>query len=329
MPSVVALLDLFTSHFTWLKPFAFVFHSHPIHGHAQRSLSVFLSIALYFLLYFFFLLFLMTDGDSVTMNTLCNSDNGNFVTLDDYLPNTGYEPNAMEFTATTELNNAVSSDINFQDSLDYTAPSSDLYMDDGDYADYRCPEGVSVSPSSVSVMVDRTGEPVETSDSEHFGFSVRNVKSAQNQFPVITQAERMVDRTGELVEEMIAEERESSNAQIRTLLNEQRKTIIAEYCEKVSHHELFAAQAEHERRILQGELLRQQQDFREVHQQDLIKMKELQKFQNSTFDEFTRQKFIEDQKIIMELSGRLQELQNEVNCMHDSRDFRDAESICS
>ena len=31
----------------------------------------------------------------------------------------------------------------------------------------------------------------------------------------------------------------------------------------------------------------------------------------------------------MELSGRLQEYQNEVNCMNDSKDFRDAESICS
>ena len=181
----------------------------------------------------------------------------------------------------------------------------------------------------MSVMVDRTGKLVEKSDIDRFGFSVRNVKSAQNQFPVITQTERMVDRTGEPVEEVIAEERESSSAQIRTLLNEQRKTIIAEYCEKVSHHELLAAQAEQERRILQEELLRQQQDFREVHQQDLIKMKELQKFQNSTFDEFTRQKFIEDQKIIMELSGRLQELQNEVNCMNDSKDFQDAESVCS
>ena len=30
------------------------------------------------------------------------------------------------------------------------------------------------------------------------------------------------DRTGEPVEEMIAEERESSNAQIRTMLNEER-----------------------------------------------------------------------------------------------------------
>ena len=246
----------------------------------------------------------------------------------------------MEFTGTMELNDAIFSDINFQDSLDYTAPSSDHYMDDDtlgkllaevhrDYADYRRAEGVSVSPSSVSVMVDRTGEPVERSDSDHFGFSVTNVKSAQNQFPVITQAERMVDRTGKPVEEMIAEEREGSGAQIRTLFDEQRKTIISECCEKVSHHELLAAQAEQERGILQGELLRQQQDFREVHQQDLTKMKELQKFQNSTFDELTRQKFIEDQKTIMELSGRLQELQNEVNCMNDSKDFQDAESVRS
>ena len=128
---------------------------------------------------------------------------------------------------------------------------------------------------------------------------------------------------------MIAEERESSSVQIRTLFNEQRKTIIAECCEKVSYHELLTGQAEHDRRILQEDLLRHQQDFREVHQQDLMKMKELQKIQNSTFDEFTKQKFIEDQKIIMELSGRLQELQNEVNCRNDSKEFLDAESICS
>ena len=233
-----------------------------------------------------------------------------------------------------ELNDTVRSEfLDFQDSLDYTAPSSDLYMDDDalgkllaevhrDYADYRRAEGVSVSPSSVSVMVDRTGEPVERIDSDHFGFSVRNVYSAQNQFPAITQAERMVDRTGELVEVRIAEERESSS------VNEQRKTIIAECCEKVSHHELLAAQAEQERRILHGKFLRQQQAFREVHQQNLPK-KELQKFQNSTFDELTRQKFIEDQKTIMELSGRLQELQNVVNCMNDPKDFQDAKSVRS
>ena len=80
------------------------------------------------------------------------------------------------------------------------------------------------------------------------------------------KTEGMVDRTGIIG---IAEERESSSAKIRTLFNEQRRTIIAECCEKVSHHELQAARAEQERKILQEELWRQQQDFREVHQQNL------------------------------------------------------------
>ena len=58
-------------------------------------------------------------------------------------------------------------------------------------------------------------------------------------------------------------------------------------------------------------------------------MEELRKFQSSTFDTLTRQKLIEDQNTIMELFGRLQELQNEVNCMNDSQDFQDVESIRS
>ena len=197
----------------------------------------------------------------------------------------------MELTDTNELNVAASSDIYFQDSLKDTVSLSNPDIDDDELG------------KLLAIVVDRTEQLVlERSDSDHFPCSVRNVKSAQNQFPLVNQTKRMVDRTGEPVQERIAEERESSGAQIRTLLNEQRKTIIAEYCKKVSHHEFLAAQAEQDRRILQEELLRQQQDFREVHQQDLIKMKELQKIQNSTFDEFTQKKFIEDQKIILELS---------------------------
>ena len=190
-----------------------------------------------------------------------------------------------------------------------------------DYAYYRSPEGVFVSPSSVSVASDRTGKPVAKSDIDQFCFSVRNMYSAHNQFPAITQTERMVDRTGKTVGES------SSSAQIRTLFDEQREMIIAECCEKVSHHELQAARAEQERKILQEELWRQQQDFREVHQQNLTEMEELRKFQSSTFD--THAKLIEDQNTIMELSGKLQELQNEVNCMNDSKDFQDAESVRS
>ena len=161
------------------------------------------------------------------------------------------------------------------------------------------------------------------SNIDQFSFGVRNTYSAHNQFPAITQAERMVDRTEKPVGES------SSSAQIRTLFDEQRQMIIAECCEKVSHHELQAARAEQERKFLQEELWRQQKDFREVHQQNLTEMEELRKFQSSTFDTLTRQKFIEDQNTIMELSGRLQELQNEVNCVNDSKDFQDAESVRS
>ena len=70
-------------------------------------------------------------------------------------------------------------------------------------------------------------------------------------------------------------------------------------------------------------------DFREVHQQSLTKMEELRKFQSSTFDTLARWKLIEDQNTILELSGRVQELQNEVNHVNNSQDFQDAESIRS
>ena len=133
---------------------------------------------------------------------------------------------------------------------------------------------------------------------------------------------KVVDRTGKPVGE------NSSNALIRTLLDEQRQMIIAEYCEKIGHHELQAAHAEEERRILREELWRQQMDFREVHQQSLTEMEELRKFQSSTFDTIARRNLIEDQNTILE-SGRVQELQNEVNCMNDSQDFQDAESVRS
>ena len=61
----------------------------------------------------------------------------------------------------------------------------------------------------------------------------------------------------------------------------------------------------------------------------LTEMEELQKFQSSAFDTLARRKFIEDQNTILELGQRVQELQNEVNCMNDSKDFQDAESIRS
>ena len=63
----------------------------------SSSLSVVLFLlTFYFLLYFTFLLFLFmaNSSDSMILNTLCNSANGTFVTLDDCLPDTGCEGSA-------------------------------------------------------------------------------------------------------------------------------------------------------------------------------------------------------------------------------------------
>ena len=46
-------------------------------------------------------------------------------------------------------------------------------------------------------------------------------------------------------------------------------------------------------------------------------------------EELSRRKLTEDQNTIMELRARIQELQNETNCMNDARDFKDAESVRS
>ena len=58
-------------------------------------------------------------------------------------------------------------------------------------------------------------------------------------------------------------------------------------------------------------------------------MEELKKFQSSTFDTIARRSLVEDQDTILELTGKIQELQNEINWMNDSRDFQDAESVRS
>ena len=61
----------------------------------------------------------------------------------------------------------------------------------------------------------------------------------------------------------------------------------------------------------------------------LNEMEELKRFQWSRVDEISRRRLVEVQDTIHELTARIQELQNEVNCLNDSRDFQDAESVRS
>ena len=55
----------------------------------------------------------------------------------------------------------------------------------------------------------------------------------------------------------------------------------------------------------------------------------MKRVQELRVDEFSRRRLIDNQDTINELTARIQELETEVNCMNDSRDFKDAESVRS
>ena len=146
------------------------------------------------------------------------------------------------------------------------------------------------------------------------------------------------------------------NAQIRTLLDRQKEQILAECQAEIKKHksqanydrrsvrkwseiiesqqeELHCVQAEElqrrDQQLLHEQLLQQNSELREAHHKSLNEMEELKKFQSSTFDTIARRRLVEDQDTILELTGKIQELQNEINCMNDSKDFQDVESIRS
>ena len=81
--------------------------------------------------------------------------------------------------------------------------------------------------------------------------------------------------------------------------------------------EFRRAQAEERHRrdqqLLHEQLLKQNWDLREAHEKSLKEMKELKKFQSSTFDTVARRRWVEDWDTILELTGKIQELQNEIN----------------
>ena len=147
-----------------------------------------------------------------------------------------------------------------------------------------------------------------------------------------------------------------ANAQMRTLLDRRKEQILAECQAENKKHEfqadygrrsvrkmgeniesqqeeLHCAQGEElqrrDQQLLHERLLQQNSELREAHHKSLNEVEESKKFQSSTFDSIARRRLVEDQDTILELTGKVQELQNEINCMNDSKDFLDAESIRS
>ena len=249
-----------------------------LHGHPCVCGLFTLILPFYFLFYLPPLFLFLNYMKSVV--NLHNSCNESVDSTDEVSLSTGYEPKAHDFYGTLfePYAQLLDSPPLFSNKVSSADPDyDDATIEDMLHQAYRAQayhslrEDLSVSLSSSS-MSDRTGRPVG-------------------------------DRPGRIGEHR------SSKAQIRTLLDDQKEQILAECQARINQHEFQAARAEEEQRLLQGQLLQQKLEFREAHQRSVTEMEELKKFQSSAFDTMARRKFVEDQDTILELTGKIQELQ--------------------
>ena len=151
--------------------------------------------------------------------------------------------------------------------------------------------------------------------------------------------------------------RDMDNERIRILLERQKEQILAEVRTEIQKHEFQAdsdgrsiqeltgfldsqrreidhtiasdEQLRRDQQLLQEQLSEQNRDLREAHIKSLHEMEELKRVQGLRVDESSRRRLIESQDTVNEFVARIQELQNEANCMNDSRDYKDAESVRS
>ena len=259
-------------------------------------------------------LFLPWCGETSTLRTLANEDLG---ALAEYDLLTGYEPNDLHISETTELYTQESSgenrSLNSHDLEcdDYTigiALSSPLFTQEREDAASR--RRAYHSPSQSSSVGHRTGRPV----GDQFDSLISNVRENPR--------------------------RSSENERIRILLERQREQILADCQAEIQKHEF---QADYDRIQKLNEVIESQRGeiyrgssrrrttstrsttffmnnywnkigiFVKLMRKSLNEMEELKRFQGSTFDTISRRKLIEDRDTILELTGKIQELQNEIH----------------
>ena len=79
------------------------------------------------------------------------------------------------------------------------------------------------------------------------------------------------------------------------------------------------AESRRENDLLHQEVADRERTLRETQVRGIHEVEALKRVQEVRIDEFSRRKMIEDQDTIDELTIEVQELQNEINCMSDSR----------
>ena len=256
-------------------------------------------------------------------------------------PLTGYEPNVLD-----DFHYSETSAMIFQDE------SGDAVTEPSYVCDAKLDDETIGKALSSPLFIQEREKPANRRQAYH----------SHEEILLPAQSFFAHTRTGRPVHELSScQKRKSSrdleNEQIRILLERQNEQILAEVRTEIQKHEF---QADSDRRSIQElngiiesqrreidhtiagddqlrrdqQLLHEQQseqlrDLREAHIKRLHEMEELKRVQESRVDESSRRRLIENQDIVDELTARIQELQKEVNCVNDSRDFKEAESVRS
>ena len=97
--------------------------------------------------------------------------------------------------------------------------------------------------------------------------------------------------------------------------------IVESQRREIDHTVARCEQSRRDQLLFQEELSEQNRALRETRIKNMRDMEKLKKSNVLKFEELSRRKLTEDQNTIMEPRAKIQELQNEVNCMNDSRDF--------
>ena len=84
-----------------------------------------------------------------------------------------------------------------------------------------------------------------------------------------------------------------------------------------------------EKARLHEELAQREKAVRDTRIRNIHEVGEVKRTQEMRIDEFSRDELRESHATIQELTSQIQELQERMNYMSDSREFQDVESICS
>ena len=280
---------------------------------------------------------------SLEQHPLCTPPNEESGPLVNNLPLLGYEPNLFDdfhYSETTEIflqeqsSDTTPSYLHDEELSDETigrALSSPLFIQErqepvGRRQAYHSFEESLLPSQSLSVCHERTGRPVHELSSVGSSSREKPSRDSENEQIRISherQKEQILDDcTAEIHKhEFQADYDRRSIQKLNGIIESQR----SEFYHALAKDE----QLRRDQQLLHEQLLEQNRDLREAHEKSLNEMEEFNRFQRSTFDGFSTRKLIEDRDTILELTAKIQELQNEVHCMNDSRDFKDAESVRS